>query len=122
MQLSIDMANDQIDGYLILTTSWNDQVREDHRRRDVVIVRRFDKARVLLDHAFDVPSAFVDVSFESSCETNIRIGVNKDFHIEYLPRRKTGLSTGPREVKELTSRISLLAKARMPSKMTTLAP
>lgn len=65
-------------------TSWNNDIGMRAGRLNVVVVCWLDKVSVLLKHTIKITAPLTDVTLQSTSKSDVRVRVNKHFHIHYL--------------------------------------
>lgn len=88
-------------------TSRHHDVSGLHRGLDVLLKRWFHKLVVLLDDAADVAPALGNVPLEPPDQTDVRVCVHKDLHVQQLEDKKRTVSVssgGPGSSQRLESR------------------
>lgn len=65
-------------------TSGHHNICQPHGRLDILIKCRFDKLVVLLNDTLNVPASFADVPAQTPNQSDIRVCVHKDLHVQEL--------------------------------------
>lgn len=95
------MLHDQLDRDFVITTAWNNDVSVHHRWCNIIGIRWLHHGGILLENALKVTTALRNVPekagqkfttnshqffspFESSCQLNVAVSVNENFHIENI--------------------------------------
>lgn len=62
LQLFVHMLYDQLDGNLVVTATWYDDVGMYHRRCNVIAIRRLHHTRILFDDTLEVATSHRNIS------------------------------------------------------------
>lgn len=83
-QLAVNMLHNQVNGYCVPTPSGHHDICQAHGGLDVLIESRFDKLVVLLDDTLNVPASLTDVPTQPPYQSDVRVCVHKDLHVQKL--------------------------------------
>src|SRR5678815_2625613 len=82
----LDFRDDHLDGDCVVPSTRHDDVRITLAWLDELQMHRVNGFEILRDHLFQCPPPFDHVAFESSHESNVRVGVDEDLDVAQRPQ------------------------------------